>query len=90
MKKKNKVGRPYLETYLSKNKQPLEIYIAGIKHEIRLPDHNELDNFNFQKCKKIDSIHQLGTVYLHEEYGYVANGYMWYRFKFIDLLLLSN
>jgi|GEM_PF-6889735 hypothetical protein len=90
MKKKSNTGRAYIETHLSKNKQLLEVFIAGIKHETRLPEHNELDNFNFQKCKKVDSIHQLGTVYLHEEYGYVANGYMWYRFRFKDLILLSN
>jgi hypothetical protein len=90
MKKKNKLERPYLETYLSKNKQPLEIYIAGIKHETRLPEQNEVDGFDYHKCEMIDFIHQLDTVYRHKEYGFVANGYLFYRFKFIDLLLLSN
>ena len=91
MKKRNlRKEQQYVATFLSKNKKVLECYIGGIKHEARAHEQNEIDDFFFQRCKQIDFLHPLGTIYLHNGSGYVCCGYQWYRFKYIDLLTLSN
>lgn len=80
----------YISTFLSNGKGKMEVYLSGLKHEIRNHQNNLDDGFIFQSCKKINFIHQLGTVYRHNNYGYVCAGYFWYRFSFNDLLILSN
>ncbi len=80
----------YLQTFLTKNKGKMECYFAGVKHQIRTHQNNLDSGFVFQDCKKIDIIHPLGTVYLHKEYGYVCAGHFWYRFIYVDLVMLLN
>jgi len=89
-KPNNRKEQPYIQTFLSKNKQALDCYIGGVKHEARAHEQNEIDDFFFQACKQINFIHQFGTIYLHKGFGYVCVGYQWFRFKFSDFQLLSN
>lgn len=81
------------KTFLNSEKDGLrfdEQIIDGIKHTQRHIQDNEVDGFCFEECQMMDFIHSLGTVYLFKEWGYVANGYSWYRFKMSDLKKLSN
>lgn len=89
MKKKNSV-RPYLATFLSESKAPMEVYLAGIRHETIMPIHLLEDGFNWTKARKVSGIHCCGPVFIHGTYGYILNGYLAYRFKILDLVIISN
>lgn len=65
-------------------------FIEGIRHDVRTHEDNEEDGFEFNKCKHVNFIHPMGSVYLFEDWGYVANGYDWLRFKMVDLKVISN
>jgi hypothetical protein len=67
-----------------------EQFIAGIKHEQRSIQDNDDDRFFFEECETRDFIHPLGTVYVFKQFGYVANGYTWYRFEMSDLEKINN
>ncbi len=82
-----------IKTFLNSENDGLrydEQFFDGIKHQQRHIMDNEFDGFVFQDCEQVDFIHSLGTVYLFKEFGYVANGYAWYRFKISDMKVLSN
>lgn len=69
------------------SKQVPDKKISGVTHEYRSHIENERDGFMWINCPKIEMSHPLGTVYKYNGYGYVANGYYWYRF---DLSLLNK
>jgi hypothetical protein len=55
--------------------------IDGISHD------KLIKAIRYDRMRKIEHIglHSFGTIYVRSKYGYVANGYNWYRFKLYDL-----
>jgi hypothetical protein len=55
--------------------------IDGIRHE---KFEKSIDYINMKKVE-VTGLHTFGTVYVRSNFGYVANGYHWYRFRLSDL-----
>jgi hypothetical protein len=87
---KSESNKPYIKTFLSEGKDLMIVLIGGIRNEIRTCEDNCTDGFVFQKCRKVNFVHPLGTIYLHKQFGYLCAGGFWYRFNFNELILLSN
>lgn len=82
-----------VKTFLNSENDGLkynEQFIDGIKHTQRHPHENDADGFDFHDCEKLDFVHSFGTVYIFGKYGYVANGYSWWRFEMSDLKKQMN
>lgn len=47
--------------------------------------HIKDNNFNYHKHTKSSINHPLGTVYQKGWWGYVANGYDWWKFPILEL-----
>lgn len=77
------------KTFLNLDSDSIK-FVDGIRHDKRTFKENDEDGFDYHKCRKVEYIHSLGTVYLFEGWGYVANGYDWWRFKMADLKVLFN
>ena len=58
-----------------------QIIIGGIKHT----KVNSKKKVNFQKMKSVDFKHPFGRVYFINKFGYVANGYDWYKLKMYEI-----
>lgn len=47
--------------------------------------HIKQNNFDYNKATIVSEQHPLGTVYQKGWWGYVANGYDWWKFPIIEL-----
>jgi len=50
------------------------IDIGGVKH-------SKENDFKYNDAKVVSELHPLGTVYKKGKFGYVANGYDWWKFE---------
>lgn len=76
----HKIVSKYVENFEDFNIK----YIGGIEH---IKDND----FDYTKYKVSAINHPLGTVYQKGWFGYVANGYDWYKFPILKLgKIISN
>lgn len=79
-----------MKTFLSKSTGIYELYIAGIKFEIRSNNDNTNDGFNKYQCKSVHLPLIDDPIYLFDGYGYIDCIESWKRFKMIDYIILNN
>lgn len=48
-------------------------------------NHTKEVNFDYHKAKIVSELHPLGSVYKKGGFGYVANGYDWWKFDINQL-----
>lgn len=86
---KNKTKK-YIPTFLSQNTRYCEMYIFGIKHQLRTIEENQEDGFYFDECQIMDLEFYPIDVYSFNEWCYVCDGFQWMRFLYSDLIKMSN
>lgn len=82
----------YGEKIVGSYKKSMENYYRDIKQyqdcnlkEVGGVMHERDNSFDFNSHKTINKLHPLGTVYKDGKFGYVANGYDWWKFELSEL-----